>query len=84
MYKVNIYPFEIGKSYMGAETHSTENDIRKRPLILYGAPVWKGVLDITCYKAKLIRVQRLINIRIAKAYRSVKRSTMCNNGLNTY
>ena len=27
------------------------------PLILYGAPVWKGVLDITCYKAKLIRVQ---------------------------
>jgi hypothetical protein len=23
------------------------------PLILYGAPVWKGVLDITCYKAKL-------------------------------
>jgi len=26
------------------------------PLILYGAPVWKGVLDITCYKVKLIRV----------------------------
>jgi hypothetical protein len=30
------------------------------PLILYGAPVWKSVLDNTCYKAKLIRIQRLI------------------------
>jgi hypothetical protein len=26
------------------------------PLILYGAPVWKSVLDNTIYKAKLIRV----------------------------
>ena len=42
------------------------------PLILYGTPVWKGVMDIACYKAKIIRVQRLINIKIAKAYRSVK------------
>ena len=47
------------------------------PLILYGAPVWKGVLDITCYKAKLIRVQRLINIRIAKAYRIVSNESLC-------
>jgi len=23
------------------------------PLILYGAPVWKGVLDVTYYKTKL-------------------------------
>jgi hypothetical protein len=27
------------------------------PLILYGAPAWKGILDITCYKAKLFRVK---------------------------
>jgi len=58
---------------MGAEAHRTENkyagDIH--PLILYGAPMWKGVLDITCYKAKLIRVQSINNIRIAKAYRTV-------------
>ena len=47
------------------------------PLILYGAPVWKGALDITCYKAKLIRVQRLINIRIAKAYRTVSNEALC-------
>jgi hypothetical protein len=47
------------------------------PLILYGAPVWKRVLDNTCYKAKLIRIQRLINIRIAKAYHKVSNETLC-------
>jgi hypothetical protein len=29
------------------------------PLILYGAPLWKSALDNTCYKAKIIRIQRL-------------------------
>ena len=38
------------------------------PLILYGALVWKDVMERSCYKAKLVRIQRLINIRIAKAY----------------
>ena len=46
------------------------------PLILYGAPLWKGVLDITCYKARLIRGQRLINIKIAKAYRTVSNEAL--------
>jgi len=26
------------------------------PLLLYGAPVWKSVLNRFCYKAKLIRI----------------------------
>ena len=47
------------------------------PLILYGAPVWKRVLDNTCYKAKIIRIQRLINIRIAKAYHTVSNDALC-------
>jgi hypothetical protein len=47
------------------------------PLILYGAPVWKSVLDNTCYKAKLIRIQKLINIRIAKAYHTVSNEALC-------
>jgi hypothetical protein len=47
------------------------------PLILYGAPVWKRVLDNKCYKAKLIRIQRLINIRIAKAYHTVSNKVVC-------
>ena len=41
------------------------------PLILYGASVWRDVLKIKCYRNKLIRLQRLINIKIAKAYRTV-------------
>jgi len=47
------------------------------PLLLYGAPVWKSVLNKHCYKAKLIRIQRLINITIAKAYRTVSNEALC-------
>jgi len=47
------------------------------PLLLYGAPVWKSALNKHCYKAKLIRIQRLINIRIAKAYRTVSNEALC-------
>jgi len=47
------------------------------PLILYGAPVWKGAMDIKCYKTKLIIIQRLINIRIARAYRTVSNEALC-------
>ena len=47
------------------------------PLLLYGAPVWKSVLNKSCYKAKLIRIQRLINIKIAKAYRTVLNEALC-------
>jgi cbb3-type cytochrome oxidase subunit 1 len=36
------------------------------PLLLYGAPVWEKAMDKVSYKLKLIRVQRLINIKIAK------------------
>jgi len=35
------------------------------------------VLNKLCYKAKLIRIQRLINIRIAKAYRTVSNEALC-------
>jgi hypothetical protein len=41
------------------------------PLILYGATIWKGVMNKACCKAKIIRIQRLINIKIAKAYCTV-------------
>jgi ribonuclease HI len=46
------------------------------PLILHGAPVWKGVLNRSCHKAKLVRTQRLIKIRIAKAYRTVSNDAL--------
>ena len=47
------------------------------PLLLYGAPVWKKATDKESYKLKLIRVQRLINIKIAKAYRTVSNEALC-------
>ena len=46
-------------------------------LILYGTPEWKSFLDNTCYKAKIIRIQWLINIRIAKAHRTISNEALC-------
>ena len=37
----------------------------------------ENVMNKSCYKAKLIRKQRLINIRIDKAYRSVSNEALC-------
>ena len=79
MYNANIYLLKIGKNDMGLK-HTALKTIFAGgilPLILYGAPVWKGVLDITCIKAKLIRVQRLNNIKITKAYRTVSNEALC-------
>ena len=39
--------------------------------------MWKDILDITYYRAKLIRVQRQINIRILKPYLTVSIETLC-------
>jgi len=47
------------------------------PLLLYGAPVWRKAIDKASYKSKLVRVQRLINIKIAKAYRTVSNDALC-------
>jgi hypothetical protein len=46
-------------------------------LLLYGAPVWRQVTDNASYKSKLVRVQRLINIKISKAYRTVSNDVLC-------
>ena len=34
-------------------------------------------MNKACYKAKIIRIQRLINIRIAKAYCTVSNEALC-------
>ena len=47
------------------------------PIPLYGAPVWKKTIDIVSYKSKLVRVQRLLNIRIETAYRTVSNEALC-------
>jgi hypothetical protein len=46
-------------------------------LLLYGASVWAEILEKTSHREKLIRTQRLINIKDAKAYRTVSNDALC-------
>jgi len=48
-----------------------------QPLLVYGAPVWSKFLRKENYKARLLRIQRLINIKMAKAYRTVSNKALC-------
>jgi hypothetical protein len=46
-------------------------------LLLYGAPVWAEILEKTSHRNKLIRTQRLINIKVSTAYRTVSNVALC-------
>jgi len=45
--------------------------------MLYRDPVWKNVVNKSCYKAKLNRIQRHINLRIARAYHTGSSEALC-------
>jgi len=47
------------------------------PLMTYGAPVWEDALTKQRYLRKMQSVQRLINIKIAKAYRIISFKASC-------
>jgi hypothetical protein len=47
------------------------------PLMTYGAPVWKDALNKASFKARLVRIQRLLNVKIAKAYHTVSNDALC-------
>jgi hypothetical protein len=47
------------------------------PLLLYGAPVWIDAMQYEYNKRKYIRVQRLINIQTAKAFRTTSSEVLC-------
>ena len=47
------------------------------PLLLYGSPAWKKAIYKASYKSKLIRAERLINIRIANSYRTISNEALC-------
>jgi hypothetical protein len=47
------------------------------PLMTYGAPVWEGAITKHKYLQKLQSAQRLIHIKIAKAYRTVSFKASC-------
>ena len=48
-----------------------------QPLLTYGAPVWSTATRKENYKARITRVQRLINIKMAKAYRTASHEALC-------
>ena len=47
------------------------------PILSYGAPVWKECLKKKHNAIKLRRVQRLINIKIARAYSTTSHEALC-------
>ena len=47
------------------------------PLMTYGAPVWEGAITKHKYLNKLQSAQRLINIKIAKAYTTISFEASC-------
>ena len=47
------------------------------PLMTYGAPVWEGAITKHEYLHKLQIAQRIINIKIAKAYRTISFEASC-------
>ena len=47
------------------------------PLLSYGSPVWIDALARKYNQTKYNRVQRLINIRIAKAFRTTSNEALC-------
>jgi len=62
---------------LGHEALKTIYTVGILPLMLYGDPVWKNVLNKSCYKAKINRIQRHINLRIARAYLTVSNEALC-------
>jgi hypothetical protein len=47
------------------------------PLLTYGASVWIDAIKYEHNREKYIRVQRLINVRMTKAYRTTSSEALC-------
>ena len=47
------------------------------PLLLYGAPVWAGALRFEYNRIKYVRVQRIMNIKLAKVFRTTSSEALC-------
>jgi hypothetical protein len=63
-----------GLNYAALKTIYTGGTL---PLLLYGASVWINAINKATYKLKIIRVQRLINIRLERACRTVSNEAKC-------
>jgi ribonuclease HI len=47
------------------------------PQLLYAAPVWIESINKECNTVKYVRVQRIISLRKAKAYRTIPHKVLC-------
>ena len=47
------------------------------PQILYAVSGWKDAIENEYNRAKYVTVQRLISLRIAKAYRTISHEAVC-------
>jgi hypothetical protein len=45
--------------------------------LLHATPVWIESINKECNKVKYVRVQRIISLRIAKAYRTITHEALC-------
>jgi hypothetical protein len=61
----------------GAKTQSTKDNLRRSnsTINFVWSPVWKEVIKRASYKAKIGRIQRMVNIKIAN--RTVSNKAMC-------
>jgi len=78
--KLTFALFKSAKINWGAKTRNLEDNIHRRntafPIIRITS-VEKKTIDKVSYQLKLIRVQRLINIKISKANRTVTKEALC-------
>jgi len=70
MYPFNTHISKSSKTNWGLKQEAL-NTIYKEailPLLMYGTPVWVGAMERNCNRTLHSRVQRVMNIKIAKAY----------------
>lgn len=46
-------------------------------VMLYGAAIWASALKVQAYRRKLSRVQHVISLRVACAFRTVSYEAVC-------
>jgi hypothetical protein len=79
MYKLNYSLSKSAKISWGMK-HEAPKTINREtilPLLLYEAPVWIEAMKYEHNRLKYIRVQKLMNIRMAKAFRTTSNEALC-------
>jgi hypothetical protein len=79
MYETLLQLIQIGQGIMGTQNEAPKTICNGAilHLLLYGAPVWAEVMKYAYNRLKYVRVQRLTNIRMAKAFRTTSSEALC-------